>query len=704
MKLIIAEKPSVGRDIAQIVGATDKKDGYIEGSEYIVTWGIGHLVNLKDPEDYDESFKNWKMEDLPLFFYEQGLSKRRHKVNLKTSKQYNVVKSLINRVDIDLIINAGDSGREGYLIQKRIYTMCGNTHPEKVLWTSSYTKEAVLKALNNLHEDSEFKLIGDEATSRAEIDQMMGINLTRALTIKGGSGVLLVYGRCQTPLLNLLNIREEQIRNFKPVPFYEIECEFNSEKGKYKGVLVNSEKEALRFAKKEEANSMLCKIQDKGLIVDSQKEEKKKKAPLLYDIGAIQAEAGSKYGYTAENTLQILQELYEKHKILSYPRTDSRYLSSDLKPSLHINLEKCNFGEFAPYIAKIKENGWAIDEQYFNDKKVVDHPALIPTTENIEDKYKNLSKDEKRLFDMVVKSFIAIYYPPCVYENTFLLTETGEKMYFMSKGKKILEDGYREVLQGQGEKEEKVEKDESEVPYLPIKTVVDVVAPNVLDKETKCPKRFTAGTIIVLMEKYGIGTAATRGAIIEKLREREYINLVKGKYEVTPLGANFINALPDEIKSPTLTKDIEAKLKMISNGNLRKDDFLKEMDNQIRVLIQRIASGELALKGMKEKKESQNAICKCPLCKEGHIMLRKSEKGSFYGCNKYKDGCKFFLNTIFIGRKMSSKDVEKLCLATKEGKKQLFKGFKSKAGNEFEAFIKWDTDKKAFVLDFPPKK
>lgn len=389
--LVIAEKPSVGNDIAKVLGCSEKKDGYIEGSEYIVTWALGHLIGLKYPEEHEERFKSWKLEDLPFQFpISESL-----KVLPDTSKQFNTIKKLIHRNDVDSLINAGDAGREGYLIQEWIYRMAGNNKPVKVLWASSVTDEALRKAFADLKENREFSSLLDEAEARAEGDHLLGINYSRALTLTKASGTVLSYGRCQTPLLNLVIQRDLEIENFKPEPYYQVEASYR--KG-FKGILISEDKKRLDFKERVAAEKVLADCAGKEAeVVEYTTEDKSKKPPLLYDLATLQKAMGAAYGFTPDYTLSIAQSLYEKHKILSYPRTDSQYLSNDLYHEIKDHVLSCNFGIFRQFIDSIDLDSLKAEKRYFNDLKVTDHHALIPTinpeTEHI---YSGLAPDEKR--------------------------------------------------------------------------------------------------------------------------------------------------------------------------------------------------------------------------------------------------------------------------------------------------------------------
>lgn len=658
--LVIAEKPSVGRDIAKVLHCAGVKNGYIEGEKYIVTWAVGHLVTLKFPEEHDEKYKQWNLEDLPYSFS----IKDSLKIIPAVSKQFAVVKKLINRADVSMLINAGDAGREGYLIQNWIYRMAGNRKPVKVLWASSATDEAIQKAMANLKDDREFHGILEEAEGRAEGDWRFGINYSRALTILFGSrGVNLSYGRCQTPLLNLIYSRDKEIADFKPEPYYNVESTYN--KG-FKGILVDEDGKRIDFSDRIDAEEIQRRFRETGIVKAYSSEEKSERAPLLYSLPELQKKMGSMYGFEAGKTLAIAQKLYEERKILSYPRTDSRYLSSDLKGELKKHILSCNFGEFKRMIARADLDN--ISPVYFNDLKVADHYALIPTinakTESI---YGELSEEEKKVFNEVVKSVIAICYPDYKYYTTSILIEISGRLY-RSRGTTIKKLGFKEILKGQEKKEEL-----QILPELKEGDTISVSRLEILDKMTKPPKKYTASSILTAMEKYHIGTPATMSEHIKKLQDREFVVLEKGKYSVTELGTQFIRLIPDKLKSPDLTQKFEERLQRVNAGELSKDEFLREIDEEIKTTI-----GELKAFSGKEGANlaaATKVLGKCPHC-GGDVAHGK------YGAYCSKE-CGMKIATYYK-TKFSDSQVKNLLA----GKKVLVKGLVSKTGKKYDAYYK----------------
>lgn len=691
--LVIAEKPSVGRDIAKILHCYEEKDGYIEGNEYVVTWAVGHLVTLKFPEEHDEKYKKWEIDELPLSFS----IKDSLKVIPSVSRQFSIVKKLIHREDIDMLINAGDAGREGYLIQSWIYRMAGNRKPVKVLWASSATAEAIQKSMANLKDDREFYGILEEAEGRAEGDWRFGINYSRALSILFGTkGVNLSYGRCQTPLLNLIYTRDKEIADFKARHYYNVESTYG--KG-FKGILVDENKVRIEFFDRADAEKSQQKSGKTGVVKEYKTESKAERAPLLYSLPELQKKMGSLYGYEAGKTLEIAQKLYEIRKILSYPRTDSRYLSSDLRGELKQHILSCNFGAFKPMIEKADLDN--INQIYFNDLKVADHYALIPTiNERTEHIYEELAEDEKRLFDEVVKSVIAICYPKYEYDSTSILIDISGQLY-LSKGTTIKNLGYKEVLKSQ--QEEHKDNKEDKLQLLPLLAEGDVISVDslaVIDKVTKPPKKYTTSSILTAMEKHHIGTPATMSSHIEKLQERKFIDLEKGKYSVTELGKQFIGLIPEKLKSADLTEKFEERLQGVNEGKISKDEFLKEIDDEIRSTIEELRS--IIVRDKTPISIAMQPLGKCPRCGADVVS------GKFGAYCSGKCGMRI---SSYYKIKFSDKQVQ----AILAGKKILVKGLAAKSGKEYDAYYKMRGIKEAeyngkkmyqyeFEISFPQRK
>lgn len=686
--LVIAEKPSAGMDMAKVLQCTKRQDGYIEGEKYIVTWAVGHLVGLKYPEEHEPELKAWKLETLPMLFD----IKDSLKILPNTSKQFNIIKSLIHRNDVDSIINAGDAGREGYLIQEWIYRMAGNRKPKKVLWASSLTDEALKKAFDNLKDPKEFIGLLDEAEARAEGDYLLGINYSRALTLTKSNGVPLRYGRCQTPVLNLIATRDKEIEEFVPQPYSNIIADFKFREDIFSANLIEESGKVKAFFK-EQADQVLEEIKGYQAVVKEYKtEEKRQKAPLLFDLTTLQKTMNSKYGYSAKETLEIAQGLYETHKILSYPRTDSRYLSDDIYNEVEEHLKSCSFGEYEKYIKKLDVSVLEKDKRYFNNLKVSDHHALIPTINSkTAEIYQTLSEREKNVFDAVVRSFVAIFLPEYRFDKTTILLSVKNYL-FKTSGIAIKNVGYKEIYINIEETESKEEEQEQKLPILSVEDIGTVEKFQRKDGMTKAPAHYTANTILAAMEKLNIGTPATRAELLEKLQnpKSQYIKLEKKNYIATDLGRKLIGLVPEELKAPELTARFEEKLKEIEEGKLGKDEFLKNEVSEIKKHIEKFKE-----EPTKKIEYDRKSIGSCPYCKQGEIV----EYPKSYGCNRYKEGCNFTIWKTIAGKKITETMAAQI---VSKGKTSLLKGFKSKVGNEFSARLVLKEGKIAF--EFEPKK
>lgn len=698
--LVIAEKPSAGMDIAKVLGCTECADGYMEGNNYIVTWGVGHLVGLKMPEEHDAELKTWKMDALPFRFpVSESL-----KVLPGTAKQFSVVKKLIHRSDVDSLVNAGDAGREGLLIQEWIYRMAGNKKPVKVLWASSLTEDAIRKAFSNLHERKEFNNLLQEAEARAEADYMLGMNYSRGLTLTKGQGkIVLSYGRCQTSLLNLIVKRDQEIIDFKPVPYYEI---WRTYKEGFSGVLVGADEKPIRFSTAEEADQFMeSDACDMMTVSQYEKELKKTSAPALFNLADLQKEMGSKYGFDAEKTLNLAQALYEKHKVLSYPRTDSRVMSTDLAAELEKHVSSVlpilqsgdeQFLGTAAYEDVIMKSASRVklDKKYVNDLKVTDHHALVPTinTNTAKIYTEDLNQDEKKVFASVIKRFLAPFLPDYQYVSVNLIVVSEQGNPYSSTGKSIVDYGWR-GLYGKTELEKQEDDHFSQRIPLVLSEGVNVHVDDSCrkDKMTQAPPRYSVSSIISLMEKYGIGTSATRAEIIKKLMDerRSYIVLQKGKYFSTELGQKYIGMIPEELKTEYLTAQFEEKLEKIGEGELSKDqmldDLYREIDKNLKIFSN--SAEHLDTSSFSEtSKTGTSSGLKCPKC--GKAVLKG--KYSWY-CTGYKEGCKFSIPLEVAHKALTENQVKQLLEKGKTGK---LKGFKKKSGGDFSAALKLESDGK----------
>lgn len=671
--LVIAEKPSVGRDIAKALRVSGKKGGYIENDQYIITWAVGHLIGLKYPEEHNPAYKTWRQEDLPLVF---SLSESL-KVLPDTAAQFKVIKTLINRADVDYLVNAGDAGREGLLIQEWIYRMAGNKKLIKMLWISSFTEEAVRQAFaSGLKERKDFMGLLDEAEARAQGDHLLGINYSRLLTLtRAEQGTSLSYGRCQTPLLNIIVKRDEEIDRFRPTPYFNIGVTYS--KG-FKGLLVDESGKRIDLNDRARAEEILKQLATDATVVTYAEEEKTKMAPLLYNLATLQKVMGSKYGYTPDHTLAIAQALYEKHKILSYPRTDSQCLSTDLYHEINKHLQCCRFGRFAAFIDRIDVDAIQPQKRYFNDLKVSDHHALIPTIQqDMAERYGQLAEEEKNVFDAVVSSFIAIFMPEYRYSMTEIVADIAGHR-FISKGITIMSLGYKEVLKIEPESGEGEEKEEKQIlPKLAEGTVISVDSKEIQDKMTKAPGRYTIAGLIAAMEKYSIGTSATRAEIVKKLLNpmRAFITLEKGKYASTELGRQFIQIVPEELKDVELTEHFEEDLKKVNMGSITQEEFLGGLLTDLKANIERFSASVSNGGRIGNVRES---IGSCPIC---HKAVMETAKA--YGCSGYKEGCKFVIWKTIAGKAISKQQAQQLL---SKGCTAKLKGFTGKKG-KFDAAL-----------------
>ncbi|HEX7175276.1 MAG TPA: DNA topoisomerase 3, partial [Pyrinomonadaceae bacterium] len=500
MRLVITEKPSMGRDVAAALGATRRGDGFIEGQADIVTWCVGHLVELDDPDSYDPKLERWRLEDLPFI-----PEKFKYHPSQRTADQFKVIKSLLGREDVTAVVNAADAGREGELIFDLVYTLAGCRKPVERLWISSLTREAILDGFRRLKGASEYKGLRESAHARQQADWLVGINATRAQTIRarraGHEGVYSL-GRVQTPTLALIVERDREISEFVPTDYFEVVADFRAPSGAYRGLWFG--KDGTRFDKKEDADAIVAKVSGKtGAVAKVEKKKATERPPLLYDLTTLQRAAGVRYGFTATRTLELAQTLYEK-KFLTYPRTSSRHLSADVGKELRAHVEAARVGPYVKFIEEIlARDKITLTSRHMDDKKVTDHHAVIPTKQRIEPSA--LSPDEKRIYDLVARRFLAAFYPDAEIERTTVVTEAeGER--FITRGAVVLVAGWREVdppakdLKKSGDDEEETD---AELPPLKAKDSAEVTHAEALAKQTKAPPRYSESALLGAMETAG---------------------------------------------------------------------------------------------------------------------------------------------------------------------------------------------------------
>jgi len=636
--LVLAEKPSVARDIANVLKCHKKGNGFLEGDKYIVTWALGHLVTLADPESYDVKYKTWNLEDLPM------LPERLRLTVIKQSgKQYNAVKSQLNRNDVKEIIIATDAGREGELVARWIIAKANVKKPMKRLWISSVTDKAIKEGFANLKPGNNYDNLYAAAVARSEADWYIGLNATRALTTRFNAQ--LNCGRVQTPTVAIIAAREDEIKNFKPQTYYGIEAQTDSLKLTWQDANGNS-----RSFTKEKTDVIVKALGSQDAkIVALDRKPKKSYAPGLYDLTELQRDANKLFGYSAKETLNIMQKLYESHKVLTYPRTDSRYLSSDLVGTLPERLKACGIGEYRSLTNKILTKPIKANKSFVDDSKVSDHHAIIPT-----EGYVNLSAfndKERKIYDLVVKRFLAVLFPAHEYEQLTVQAQIGNEK-FIARGKTVINAGWKEVYQNRFDDDESIDDvKEQLLPRLEQGQVLKTKLIAQTSGQTKPPARFTEATLLSAMEnptKYmdthdkkladtlkstgGLGTVATRADIIDKLFNSFLIEKRGGKeIFITSKGRQLLDLVPEELRSPATTAEWEQKLELIAKGKLKKDAFIHEMKEHTKEIVAEI-------KGSTKKYKHDNISTKsCPDC--GKPMLEvNGKKGKMLVCQDRECG------------------------------------------------------------------
>ena len=683
MKVCIAEKPSVAREIAEVLGATKRMNGYIEGNGYQVTWTFGHLCTLKEPHDYADEWKRWSLSALPMIPPRFGIKLIS---NPTYEQQFKVIETLMQNAE--MVINCGDAGQEGELIQRWVMQKAGCTCPVYRLWISSLTEEAIREGFQHLKEQTEFRTLYEAGLSRAIGDWLLGMNATRLYTIRYGQNrQVLSIGRVQTPTLALIVNRQAEIDNFKPEPYWELKTiyrntTFSATKGK--------------FTKKEEGEAFLEVVQKEDFTVTDISEKKGKEyAPRLFDLTSLQVECNKKFAFTADDTLKLIQSLYEK-KVTTYPRVDTTFLSDDIYPKVPNTLKGLvDYTELtAPVLAaKIPKS-----KRVFDNSKVTDHHAIIPTGVPA----RNLTENERKVYDLVTRRFIAAFYPDCDISTTTVLGMV-DKVDFKVTGKQILKPGWRVVF-GAEQKDPDAEPTEEE-GVLPdfVKGESGPHKPILKETWTTPPKPYTEATLLRAMEtagklvdndelrdalkENGIGRPSTRAAIIETLFKRNYIRKERKNLFPTATGVELIDTIHEELlKSAELTGLWEKKLRQIERGTYEARTFLEELKQMVNQVVINVLSDqstrritiEEAVKEQpkEEKKEKkprkprakkeeapkEKAAPKqpekpiCPVCKKGSILRGKTA----YGCSEYKNGCTFRLDYATYGEGLSDEELAKV--------------------------------------------
>ena len=633
--LVLAEKPSVARDIARVLGCHKNLPGAIEGSRYIVTWALGHLVTLADPEEYDKQYKEWSLSYLPMLPDKWELV-----VIRQTAKQYRQVKEQLFRKDVEDVIIATDAGREGELVARWILDKSGCRKPIRRLWISSVTDKAIREGFDHLKDGRRYDPLYHAARSRAEADWLVGINATRALTCKYNAQ--LSCGRVQTPTLAIIAAREQEIRSFRPEDYYGLTCQA----GRVKWTWQHRKSGSLRSFQKEFITDLERKLKGHSLTVtDVQKTAKKTYSPGLYDLTELQREVNRRFGFSAKETLNIMQRLYETHKVLTYPRTDSRYIGTDIVPTIKDRLKACNTGPYKKYIPQLLRSPIRTSKSFVDDQKVSDHHAIIPTEEYVQ--LGNMTNDERKIYDLVVRRFLSVLCPASEYEQTTLKAEAAGEL-FTAKGQIILSAGWKSIYENDNTlADEEDDADDAAFPRAASQPLPALKKGNVLaidnisttSGKTKPPAHFTEATLLSAMENPvrfmeskdakerktlgetgGLGTVATRADIIEKLFHSFLIEKKGNEIYITSKGKQLLELVPEDLKKPELTARWEMQLSDIARGARKEDGFLKEILQYTNDLIQEIKSAEGTFR------HDNLTNTKCPRC--GKRMLSVNGKNA----------------------------------------------------------------------------
>lgn len=708
MKLIIAEKPSVARDIAATLGKVTRKTGYLEAGPYTVTYAVGHLIGLADADAYSARYKSWQLADLPIVPVPFSLAVLSH-----AKAQYQVVARLMRQANE--VIVATDAGREGQLIYEWIAQHVGYRGVTKRLWLSSLTTQAIREAFLTLRDNRDYQPLYEAALSRAEADWLVGINATRCLTLQAGQ--LLPVGRVQTPTLAMIVARDQAIASFVPEPYYEVVATFASQAGTYRGLFTRDGQS--RLSDRQEAVTIVDRVSDQpGTVARVETKQKNEAPPQLFDLTSLQRRANQLFGMTADQTLKAAQALYEKHKLITYPRTDSRYVSHDIAPTLPARLKAAAslIQGLAPLLESVKTRP---GPRVIQDAKVTDHHALLPT-----DKLpgSTLGGDERKIYELIARQTFAALLPEAKWSHTVIETVV-EGLSFITRGKTLRTVGWRAALKESAERAETLAQEEdgeqSNLPPLKRTEVVATKEAQVQDKQTKPPAHFTEATLLSAMEsagkqidnqelqdamkERGLGTPATRAATIEKLKRDGLITTQKKQLTATAKGHQLIAAIPvAALKSPELTGEWELKLKQIEKGQYARQTFMTEIARFTRSLITELASQALpsptpqAHSPRKSRKATDKErpepigktaipdsdmapLGQCPLC-----GAPVAETAKAYGCSAWRTGCTLTIWKQIAGHTMQREEVSAL---VSRGLTDILT-FTSKAGKPFRAQLK----------------
>lgn len=671
--LVVAEKPSVARDIGKTLGVTKKGDGCLLGEKYVISWAIGHLVTLAEPEEYDEKLKKWSFASLPILPEKMEL-----KAIKATRSQLKILHKWMNDKEINSIVCATDSGREGELIFRYIYEITKCTKPFQRLWISSMTEQAIKEGFATLKESSAYDLLYHSAKCRSQADWLVGMNATRAYTLR--YNVLLSIGRVQTPTLALIVEKQREIDAFISKDYFEVQADFD----KFYGFWVNEEGQS-KIEEEEKAKEIAHKVKGQNALVNKvEKEEKRILPPFLYDLTELQRECNKRFGYSAKKTLDIAQGLYEKRKMITYPRTDSRYLSEDMKAKVQNTMKRLGTTEiFHLFAEHILSEGLSFSKRIIDNTKVTDHHAIIPT--DVCPNLDSLTAEEKNVFLLVAARFISIFYPNYRYEVTKVYLDCQDEQ-FLSKGTVILDEGWQGVENKLIPVKAKKTKsnEEQKLPPLAEGEIYPTLDAKVLKKKTTPPRPYTESSLLSAMENAGrfvedetlkeqmkdggLGTPATRAAIIERLLAVGYITR-KGKTLIpTEKGRGLIQVVPEALRSPQTTGKWEKGLSSIAKGKMEEQRFMESIKRYVSFLVEDAARRKTDVVFPEEVKKGTRkrgkTFGKCPVCKDGDVL----ENSKAYFCSRWKAGCKFTVwkdSLIPYGIELTNKMMQMLL---KEGK------------------------------------
>ncbi|MGG1575278.1 DNA topoisomerase 3 [Fictibacillus sp. NRS-1165] len=704
MKLIIAEKPSQAQALAGPFSKVKKQKGYYEipPQEILpkgayLTWCVGHLLELVPPKDYKPEWEKWKLETLPMM-----PDRFKYKVSSSKWDQFQIIKKLAFDPGVTEIIGATDAGREGELIYKSLLLNMNCRKPVKRLWISSLTKKAVKDGFNNLKDGKETLPVFFEAYSRACADWLVGLNTTRAYTLlmqKKGIRETFPTGRVMTPTVALVVKREDEIEKFKPEPFFEVIGSFDVNGKKYSGKW--HDKDSSRLKTRKEAEAIKLRTESKSCTVTGIKKERKEyQPPMLFNLSALQAKANQVYKYSPERTLNITSDLYLK-KIVSYPRSDSPYITEEEAKMMPGILDKLGGLEEYKHLLPSPKRSIIGNARFVNPAKVSDHYAIIPT-ENVVNPAK-LNRDERNIYDLIVRSVIAAHYDKAIMDTTTIVTQVNDRDEFVSKGKLVIQEGWRKVLFENKKKEDKKEDDDNTLlPDVAESDQGRVESITVREGKTQPPKRYTLGSLVTLMKTagktiedeelskvldqvQGLGTEATRSSIIKKIEELDYIKVQKNQVFATEKAKALIAAIGDEsiLTSAETTAVWEQRLREIGKGKADAKQFMELTRKMTEKVINEAIAGAASWKveNIPLSKAAADPLGKCPACGKEILYIKRND---FYGCSGYKDGCKFSISGKIARKKLSAAQVKRLL---EKGETAKLKGFKSKQGKPFAAAL-----------------